>query len=328
MMKKIAFFDTKPYDKEVFDEENTHYEMVYFESKLNEKTARLAQGFDCVCAFVNDDINQKVIDTLYENGIRLIALRSAGYNNVDLKAAQDKITIVRVPSYSPHSIAEHAFSLLQTLNRKIHRAYIRTRDFNFSLVGMNGIVLYQKTIGIVGVGAIGRAMIQIAKGYGMRVVCFDPHPDESLGVEFVDLDTLFKESDAISLHCPLTKSTYHMINKESIAKMKKGVYFINTSRGALVDTASLLDALNEGKIRGAGLDVYEEEEDLFFEDKSLTIVKDNVLSLLISRPNVIITSHQAFLTDESLTQIARTTFDNLDQYFAHQPLENEIRYQK
>lgn len=328
MMKKIAFFDTKPYDKEVFDEENTHYEMVYFESKLNEKTARLAQGFDCVCAFVNDDINQKVIDTLYENGIRLIALRSAGYNNVDLKAAQDKITIVRVPSYSPHSIAEHAFSLLQTLNRKIHRAYIRTRDFNFSLVGMNGIVLYQKTIGIVGVGAIGRAMIQIAKGYGMRVVCFDPHPDESLGVEFVDLDTLFKESDVISLHCPLTKSTYHMINKESIAKMKKGVYFINTSRGALVDTASLLDALNEGKIRGAGLDVYEEEEDLFFEDKSLTIVKDNVLSLLISRPNVIITSHQAFLTDESLTQIASTTFDNLDQYFAHQPLENEIRYQK
>lgn len=328
MMKKIAFFDTKPYDKEVFDEENTHYEMVYFESKLNEKTARLAQGFDCVCAFVNDDINQKVIDTLYENGIRLIALRSAGYNNVDLKAAQDKITIVRVPSYSPHSIAEHAFSLLQTLNRKIHRAYIRTRDFNFSLVGMNGIVLYQKTIGIVGVGAIGRAVIQIAKGYGMRVVCFDPHPDESLGVEFVDLDTLFKESDVISLHCPLTKSTYHMINKESIAKMKKGVYFINTSRGALVDTASLLDALNEGKIRGAGLDVYEEEEDLFFEDKSLTIVKDNVLSLLISRPNVIITSHQAFLTDESLTQIARTTFDNLDQYFAHQPLENEIRYQK
>ena len=328
MMKKIAFFDTKPYDKEVFDEENTHYEMVYFESKLNEKTARLAQGFDCVCAFVNDDINQKVIDTLYENGIRLIALRSAGYNNVDLKAAQDKITIVRVPSYSPHSIAEHAFSLLQTLNRKIHRAYIRTRDFNFSLVGMNGIVLYQKTIGIVGVGAIGRAMIQIAKGYGMRVVCFDPHPDESLGVEFVNLDTLFKESDVISLHCPLTKATYHMINKESIAKMKKGVYFINTSRGALVDTASLLDALNEGKIRGAGLDVYEEEEDLFFEDKSLTIVKDNILSLLISRPNVIITSHQAFLTDESLTQIARTTFDNLDQYFAHQPLENEIRYQK
>lgn len=328
MMKKIAFFDTKPYDKEVFDEENTHYEMVYFESKLNEKTARLAQGFDCVCAFVNDDINQKVIDTLYENGIRLIALRSAGYNNVDLKAAQDKIAIVRVPSYSPHSIAEHAFSLLQTLNRKIHRAYIRTRDFNFSLVGMNGIVLYQKTIGIVGVGAIGRAMIQIAKGYGMRVVCFDPHPDESLGVEFVDLDTLFKESDVISLHCPLTKATYHMINKESIAKMKKGVYFINTSRGALVDTASLLDALNEGKIRGAGLDVYEEEEDLFFEDKSLTIVKDNILSLLISRPNVIVTSHQAFLTDESLTQIARTTFDNLDQYFAHQPLENEIRYQK
>lgn len=328
MMKKIAFFDTKPYDKEVFDEENTHYEMVYFESKLNEKTARLAQGFDCVCAFVNDDINQKVIDTLYENGIRLIALRSAGYNNVDLKVAQDKITIVRVPSYSPHSIAEHAFSLLQTLNRKIHRAYIRTRDFNFSLVGMNGIVLYQKTIGIVGVGAIGRAMIQIAKGYGMRVVCFDPHPDESLGVEFVDLDTLFKESDVISLHCPLTKATYHMINKESIAKMKKGVYFINTSRGALVDTASLLDALNEGKIRGAGLDVYEEEEDLFFEDKSLTIVKDNILSLLISRPNVIVTSHQAFLTDESLTQIARTTFDNLDQYFAHQPLENEIRYQK
>ena len=328
MMKKIAFFDTKPYDKEVFDEENTHYEMVYFESQLNEKTARLAQGFDCICAFVNDDINQKVIDTLYENGIRLIALRSAGYNNVDLKAAQDKITIVRVPSYSPHSIAEHAFSLLQTLNRKIHRAYIRTRDFNFSLVGMNGIVLYQKTIGIVGVGAIGRAMIQIAKGYGMRVVCFDPHPDESLGVEFVDLDTLFKESDVISLHCPLTKATYHMINKESIAKMKKGVYFINTSRGALVDTASLLDALNEGKIRGAGLDVYEEEEDLFFEDKSLTIVKDNILSLLISRPNVIVTSHQAFLTDESLTQIARTTFDNLDQYFAHQPLENEIRYQK
>ena len=251
-------------------------------------------------------------------------MRSAGYNNVDMKAACGKVHVVRVPAYSPEAVAEHAFALLQTLNRKIHKAYIRTRDFNFSLMGLSGIVLRDKTIGVVGTGAIGRALINIAKGFGMRVLAYDLYPNHSLDVEYVDLDTLFRNSDVISLHCPLTKETYHLLDEEAFKKIKKGAYIINTSRGALIDAPSLLAALNSGHIRGAGLDVYEEEENLFFEDKSLTIVKDDVLSLLVSKPNVIITSHQAFLTEEALEQIALTTLFNLDEYFASKPLTNEV----
>ncbi len=323
-MKRIAFFDTKPYDKIYFDKYNKNYEIVYFEGKLTHKTASLVKGFDAVIAFVNDDIDKNVIDILYDNGIKLLAMRSAGYNNVDMKAACGKVHVVRVPAYSPEAVAEHAFALLQTLNRKIHKAYIRTRDFNFSLVGLSGIVLKNKTIGVIGTGAIGRSLINIAKGYGMNVLAYDLFPNENLGVKYVDLDTLFQESDVISLHCPLSKSTYHLLDKKAFDKMKKGVYIINTSRGALIDASALLNALNEGNVRGAGLDVYEEEEHLFFEDMSLTIVKDDVLSLLVSRPNVIITSHQAFLTEEALEQIAITTLYNLDQYFASEPLQNEV----
>lgn len=323
-MKRIAFFDTKPYDKIYFDKYNKNYEIVYFEGKLTSKTASLVKGFDAVIAFVNDDIDKNVINILYENGIKLLAMRSAGYNNVDMKAACGKVHVVRVPAYSPEAVAEHAFALLQTLNRKIHKAYIRTRDFNFSLIGLSGIVLKSKTIGVIGTGAIGRSLINIAKGYGMNVLAYDLYPNDNLDAKYVDLDTLFKESDVISLHCPLSKSTYHLLDKNAFDKMKKGVYIINTSRGALIDTAALLTALNEGHVRGAGLDVYEEEEHLFFEDMSLTIVKDDVLSLLVSRPNVIITSHQAFLTEEALEQIALTTLYNLDQYFAFEPLTNEV----
>lgn len=324
MKKRIAFFDTKPYDKVYFDKYNKDYEIVYFEGKLKQRTASLVKGFDAVVAFVNDEINEAVINTLYENGVYLLAMRSAGYNNVDMKAACGKVHVVRVPAYSPEAVAEHAFALLQTLNRKIHKAYIRTRDFNFSLMGLSGIVLRDKTIGVVGTGAIGRALINIAKGFGMRVLAYDLYPNHSLDVEYVDLDTLFRNSDVISLHCPLTKETYHLLDEEAFKKIKKGAYIINTSRGALIDAPSLLAALNSGHIRGAGLDVYEEEENLFFEDKSLTIVKDDVLSLLVSKPNVIITSHQAFLTEEALEQIALTTLFNLDEYFASKPLTNEV----
>lgn len=327
MKKRIAFFDTKPYDKIYFDQLNQHYEIVYFESKLNEKTAKLAQGFDAVCAFVNDEINKHVIQTLYEQGIRLIAMRSAGYNNVDMKAAFGKIQVVRVPAYSPHAVAEHAIALLQTLNRKIHKAYIRTRDFNFSLMGLTGIVLYGKTMGVIGTGAIGRALIDICRGYGMKILAYDPYPNPNLDVQYVDLPTLFHQSDVISLHCPLTKETKYILNEKAFSQMKKGVYILNTSRGALVDTQALLHALNQGIVRGAGLDVYEEEGDLFFEDMSLRLVQDDQLSLLVSRPNVILTSHQGFLTEEALQQIAQVTLENLDAYFHGEPLKNEIKYQ-
>lgn len=328
MNKRIAFFDTKPYDKSSFDKVKGDYEIVYFEEKLNEKTAPLVKGFDAVCAFVNDDINRQVLLILKENGVQLLAMRSTGYNNVDVSSACENLHVVRVPSYSPYAIAEHAMALLQTLNRKIHKSYIRTRDFNFSLVGLTGIVLHGKTMGVIGTGAIGQALIKICQGYGMNVMAYDPYPKKDLDIKYVDLITLLENSDVVSLHCPLSKDTYHLINKETIKHMKKGAYFINTSRGALVDSGALLEALNNGHLRGAGLDVYEEESELFFEDRSLQIVQDDILSLLVSRPNVIITSHQAFLTEEALMEIARVTMQNFDEFFHNQPLTNEICYRR
>lgn len=328
MNKRIAFFDTKPYDKTSFDKVKGDYEIVYFEEKLNEKTAPLVKGFDAVCAFVNDDINRQVLLILKENGVQLLAMRSTGYNNVDVNSACENLHVVRVPSYSPYAIAEHAMALLQTLNRKIHKSYIRTRDFNFSLVGLTGIVLHGKTMGVIGTGAIGQALIKICQGYGMNILAYDPYPKKDLDIKYVDLITLLENSDVVSLHCPLSKDTYHLINKETIKHMKKGAYFINTSRGALVDSGALLEALNNGHLRGAGLDVYEEESELFFEDRSLQIVQDDVLSLLVSRPNVIITSHQAFLTEEALMEIARVTMQNFDEFFHNQPLTNEICYRR
>jgi D-lactate dehydrogenase len=326
-MKKIAFFDTKPYDLTFFEKYGKGYKIKYFENKLNADTASLAKGFDGVIAFVNDDISAQTIDKLYEGGVRVIALRSAGYNNVDFHAAYDKITVVRVPAYSPNAVAEHAMALLLSLNRKIHKAYNRTRDFDFRLSGLVGFDLCGKTVGVVGTGKIGRIFAQICKGFSMNVIAYDPYPAKDNGLDYVDLDTLLAQSDVISLHCPLTESTHHIINEQSIGKMKPGAVIINTSRGQLIDSDSLLNALKSGKIGGAGLDVYEEESEFFFEDFSQTVVRDDILSILVSLPNVIITSHQAFLTNEALENIAKTTIKNLDEFFSDGPLPNEICYQ-
>ena len=323
-MKRIAFFDTKPYDRTWFDALNTKYEIDYFEIKLNERTAVLTKGFDGVIAFVNDEINEKAINTLVENGVKVIAMRCAGYNNVDIKAADKKITIVRVPAYSPHAVAEHTMALLLTLNRKIHKAYLRTRDFNFSLVGLMGFDLYGKTVGVIGTGNIGRAFIDICKGFGMKVLAYAPYPADIPDVKYVSLDTLLSESDIISLHCPLTEETRHILDEEAFSKIKKGAVVINTSRGELIDSHALLNALNNETLFGAALDVYEEESEFFFEDYSNTIIKDDILSLLLSRPNTIITSHQGFFTKEAMKSIAETTLKNLDDFFEGRPLKNEV----
>ena len=250
-------------------------------------------------------------------------MRCAGYNNVDIRYAQDKIPVVRVPAYSPHAVAEHAMALLLTLNRRIHKAFLRTRDFNFSLNGLTGFDLYGKTVGVVGTGKIGSAFIDICRGFGMKVLAYDVFPNLD-GVEYVDMETLLKRSDLISLHCPLTPSTRHIINAKSIDKMKKGVFIVNTSRGALIDSEALLYGLLNEKLGGACLDVYEEESDLFYEDNSATIVKDDILSRLICLPNVIVTSHQGFLTGEALTNIASTTLENISEFFADGSLDNQI----
>lgn len=325
-MKKIAFFDTKPYDTHWFNELNTKYEIVYFENKLSAQTAPLAQGCDAVCAFVNDEIDRYAIEALCACGVQVIAMRSAGYNNVDFKAAAHKLTVVRVPEYSPYAVAEHAAALLLSLNRKIHKAYVRTREFNFSLVGLTGIDLHGKTVGIIGTGKIGRVFINICRGFGMDVIAYDPYPAQDSGISYVTLDELFQRSDVISLHCPLSEQTHHILNAESFAKMKDGVLLLNTSRGALVNSADLLDALNSGKVGGAALDVYEEEAEIFFEDYSATLMKDDVLALLVSRPNVLLTSHQAFLTEDALKAIAEVTLKNLDEFFDGQSLTNEVLY--
>lgn len=325
-MKRIAFFDTKPYDKIWFDEYNSdRYEIVYFEGKLNRNTVGITAGFDAVCGFVNDDINAEVIEKLAENKVKILAMRSAGYSNVDLKAAKGKIPVVRVPAYSPYAVAEHAMGLLLTVNRKLARAVTRTRDFNFSISGLMGVDLHGKTVGVIGTGTIGRVFIDICRGFGMKVIAHDPYPVENSGIDYVTLEELFKRSDVISLHCPLTENSYHLLNEEAFKLMKKGVFIINTSRGALIDTAALLDALNSEKVRGAALDVYEEETDLFFEDMSGTIIRDDTLALLISNPNVVLTSHQAFLTEEALQAIAKVTLENFDDFFAGKPLKNEVK---
>lgn len=327
MKKQIAFFDTKPYDKIWFDKLNENYEITYFEEKLNHHTAKFTEGFDAVCAFVNDNINEKAITRLYDNGVRAIAMRCAGYSNVDFKAAYEKINVMRVPAYSPYAVAEHAMGLLLTLNRKLHKAYTRTRDFNFNINGLMGTDLHGKTVGVIGTGKIGRVFIDICKGFGMNVIAYDLFPAKDSGIEYVDLDTLFAKSDVISLHCPLTEETKNIINADAFAKMKEGIFIINTSRGALIDSQALLEALNTGKIRGAGLDVYDEEADLFYEDNSDTIIKDETLSLLVTKPNVLLTSHQAFLTEEALYNIADVTLQNLDEFFSDKEvLTNEICY--
>lgn len=328
-MSRICFFDTKPYDKIYFDmfKDKFGFEIDYFEPKLNADTAIMARGYEVVVAFVNDTIDAKTIDILYNEGVRLIAMRCAGYNNIDFKAAYNKIHVVRVPAYSPYAVAEHAMALLLTLNRKIHRAYNRTKEHNFSLNGLTGFDLYGKTMGVIGTGKIGRVFIDICKGFGMKVLAYDPYPVKDAGINYVTLDELCRESDLISLHCPLTKETKHMINKDTINQMKKGIYIINTSRGALIDSEALLNAIKEEQVGGAVLDVYEEETEFFYEDLSGEIIKDDILSGLISMPNVIVTSHQAFLTREALNKIAEITLQNIKDYSDNAGLANEICYQ-
>ena len=326
---KVAFFDTKPYDIPGFDHyaADSDLEIKYFETRLNEDTVSLAQGYDAVCVFVNDTVSAAVVEKLCEMGVKVLALRCAGFNNVDIRACQGKLPVYRVPAYSPYAVAEHAMALLLTINRRTHKAYIRTRDFNFSLQGLAGFDLHGKTVGIIGTGKIGRVFADICKGFGMNILAYDKFPAKDSGLHYVELPELFEKSDIISLHCPLTEETRHIIDAESIARMKKGVTIINTSRGALVNTEDLINGIKDKKVGAACLDVYEEEGDFFYEDFSGHIVQDDKLVRLIAMPNVIVTSHQAFLTQEALDGIANTTIDNLTRFFQGNPNETtEVRY--
>lgn len=328
-MIKVAFFDVKEYDKPSFTKYGNEHNIKFrfLETRLNEDTVELAKGCNVVCPFVNDILNADIINKLYEYGVKLIALRSAGYNHVDLEAAYGKIHVVHVPAYSPYAVAEHTMALLLTSVRRIHKAYIRTRDFNFSLNGLIGFDFHGKTVGVIGTGKIGQIFIDICKGFGMKVIAFDKFPKKDSDIEYVTIDELFKKSDIISLHCPLTDDTWHLIDEDAISKMKKGVVIVNTSRGALVSADALLEGIKERKIGAACLDVYEEEADIFFEDRSGHILNDDRLLRLISMPNVIVTSHQAFLTEEALNNIAETTINNILSYFNNDGIcENELCY--
>ena len=328
-MIKVAFYDAKAYDKPSFERygEARGVQFKYLETKLTEDTADLAKGCDAVCVFVNDTVNAAVIDRLYALGVKLIALRSAGYNNVDVRHAFGKLHVVHVPAYSPYAVAEHAMALLLTSVRRIHKAYNRTREFNFSLNGLTGFDFHGKTVGVIGTGKIGRIFVDICKGFGMKVIAYDPYPSDDAGIEYVSLRELFVQSDVISLHCPLNDGTFHTINAETIAEMKKGVVIVNTSRGALIDAEALLNGIKSRKIGAACLDVYEEEADIFFEDRSGHILDDDLLSRLISMPNVIVTSHQAFLTEEALNNIAETTVGNIRSCFDNDgACDNELCY--
>ncbi|MEE0023828.1 2-hydroxyacid dehydrogenase [Ruminococcus sp.] len=324
-MDKIAMFDTKPYDRTWFDQLNTRYHIKYLEPKLTPDTVSLAHGCRAVIPFVNDTLDRTVIDGLCAEGVEMIALRCAGYNNVDRAAAAGRIPVVRVPGYSPYAVAEFTMGLLLTLNRKLHKACFRTRDFNFSLNGLVGFDLHGKTAGIIGTGKIGQIFIQICRGFGMHVLAYDPFPVPDADFSYVSLEELLQKSDIVSLHCPLTEQSRHLINRDTIAQMRDGAYLLNTSRGMLVESEALLDALKSGKLAGAGLDVYEEETDFFFEDRSDSIDRDTILSLLVSMPNVVLTSHQAFLTTEALHNIAKVTLENLDAFFRDGTLQNEVR---
>ena len=329
---KIAFFDTKEYDRSAFSEVKPEdMEFKFFETRLTPDSVELAKGSDAVCVFVNDEVSEPVIDRLYELGVKAVALRCAGYNNVNVKHCFGKLHVFHVPAYSPYAVAEHAMALLLTSIRRIHKAYIRTRDFNFPLNNLTGFDLHGKTVGVVGTGKIGRIFISICRGFGMKVLAYDKFPspeyDGAEDVTYVSLDELFGRSDIISLHCPLTEDTLHLVNEESIGKMKKGVVLINTSRGALIDAEALLNGIKDRKVGAACLDVYEEEADIFFQDYSGHILSDDVLARLISMPNVIVTSHQAFLTNEALKNIADTTIGNLREFSETGMCDNELCYQ-
>ena len=329
---KLAFFDAKNYDVASFDKATAGRDITvkYFETHLTEDTVELCRGFDAVCVFVNDSVTAKVIDAMYSYGIRTLVLRCAGYNNVDVRHAFGKIHVAHVPAYSPYAVAEHTMALLLTSVRRIHKAYIRSRDFNFSLAGLTGFDLHGKTVGVVGTGRIGRVFIDICRGFGMKVLAFDKFPNPAVAdgerVRYVAMDELLQESDIISLHCPLTEETHHLIDAAAIEKAKRGVVLVNTSRGALVDAEALLAGIKARKVGAACLDVYEEEADLFFEDNSGHILEDDTLARLISMPNVIVSSHQAFLTEEALESIAETTVDNLVSFQRTGQCPNELCY--
>ena len=331
-MSKIAFFDTRSYDKEAFTKENEKfgYEIDFFDFKLNEKTALTAKGFEAVCVFVNDVVNADVISILKNCGIKIILLRCAGFNNVDLAAADKAgIKVVRVPAYSPHAVAEHGAALLLSLTRHIPQAYLRTKTVNFNIEGLTGRDLFGLTAGVFGTGKIGQCMADILKGFGMKVICYDPFPNEKWakekGFSYVDIDTIFKESDVLSFHCPLTDETYHIVNHDNMKKMKSDAVIINTGRGALIDTKALVHALKHKHIGGAALDVYEEESAFFFKDCSAEIIADDVLARLLTFPNVLITGHQAFLTTTALSNIAEVTLNNFSSFLSGKELVNKVQ---
>lgn len=325
---KIAFFSTKLYDRQFFDRYVSTHIIIYFEAQLNEQTANLTAGCDAVCVFVNDKLDKPVIEQLKANGIQLIALRCAGFNNVDLEAAKaNNIKVVRVPAYSPYAVAEHAAALILTLNRKTHKAYNRVREGNFSLERLTGFDLYGKTIGVIGTGKIGQAFCAIMLGFGCKVLAFDLIENKELaakGVDYLPLIDVLQQADILSLHCPLNEQTKQIINSETIGMMKEGVMLINTSRGGLIDTPVLIEALKNGKIGYLGLDVYEQEEKLFFNDLSENVIQDDVIMRLLSFPNVLITAHQGFFTEEALTQIAQVTLGNIDAFEAGLPVSNVV----
>ncbi len=323
---KIAFFSTKPYDRIWFEPLAKEYgfEMRFYEMPFQEDTVPLARGYDAVCIFVNDCVTAQMIRQLYEMKVKALLLRSAGFNHVDVKAAEDKLLILRVPSYSPEAVAEFAMGMVLTVNRRTHKAYNRTRDFNMSLNGLMGVDLYRKTAGIVGTGRIGQAMIRICNGFGMRVLAYDPYPNEKLEAEYVSLEALLSSADLISLHCPLTSQTRHMINRQAIENMKPGAYLVNTSRGGLIDTEALIDGLVAGRFGGVGLDVYEEEEGVFYEDRSGEIMRDENLARLTTFPNVLVTSHMGFFTREAMQAIAEVTLENAYAVENGLPLVNRV----
>ncbi|ETZ29673.1 hypothetical protein HMPREF2085_00491 [Fusobacterium nucleatum 13_3C] len=327
---RIIFFDIKDYDREFFEKygKNYNYEMSFFKSRLSLENVHLTKGYDVVCAFTNDDIGKETIDAMAENGVRLLAMRCAGFNNVSLKDIHNRFKVVRVPAYSPHAIAEYTVGLILAVNRKINKAYVRTREGNFSINGLMGVDLYGKTAGIIGTGKIGQILIKILKGFDMKVIAYDLFPNqkvaEDLGFEYVSLDELYANSDIISLNCPLTKDTQYMINRRSMLKMKDGVILVNTGRGQLIDSADLVEALKDKKVGAVALDVYEEEEDYFFEDKSTQVIEDDILGRLLSFYNVLITSHQAYFTKEAVEAITVTTLNNIKDFIEGKPLVNEV----
>ncbi|MGF1686117.1 2-hydroxyacid dehydrogenase [Photobacterium japonica] len=327
---KVAVFSTKKYDQHSFTAVNTQYQhqLDFFDFRLTEQTARMAHGYDAVCAFVNDDLSRPVLESLAESGVKLIAMRCAGFDKVDLEAAKAlNIQVVRVPAYSPEAIAEHTLGLMLSLNRRIHRAYQRTRDANFSLEGLTGFNFHGKTVGVIGTGKIGIATIRILKGLGMNVLAYDPFENPialELGVRYTTLDEIYEKSNVITLHCPMTEENYHMLNADAFAKMRDGVMIINTSRGELLNSKDAIEALKNSKIGSLGIDVYENEKDLFFEDKSNDVITDDVFRRLSSCHNVLFTGHQAFLTEEALANIADTTLNNAALFEKNTRSGNEL----